>query len=966
MIIKINLLPKKKTVFKTINAFSLVLLILNMSLGGVLVTLNPVNACHANIKIIKNDISDSGVEFNFEIKKKNFTDSESFILSDDGENLASSTTSFYKGSGTYIITEEEKTNWNLENINCTSSTGFNPNFSYDYASNSVEIEYNSGDGDIECTFTNKSIVTRIDCPLTATGNQILVDFEEPLRSDRPENENKHQEGVNTSIPAGKYKVTLVAWDGYATRKSTQPQLHEQYKILLKNNSNEVIATSHKTTDLEDRVMSASTIDMVNGSSNPLIVNEATNKVFSFHANFPDTTSPNSVTPICALFDPIVEIIEVGSIKIIKDDISDSGEEFVFTTTNLTPSPFSLSDNGTNSVSSTTFSNLSAGTYAIAETAKIGWNLDSISCRSEGTNGASTTATIVNTNGLAGKVEIELYGNDINTICTFTNSPKGSITACKYIDEDGDSQTNDISLATTTPWTFILDYGTATTSLTADSSGCAVFNNLDLGNYTVSEIEKTGWTAFSATSSNINITSENLNETVNFVNYKEIETITGSIEVCKYIDDDGLASTTNDRYLSTTTPWKFILDNGTGTTTATTTESGCTTFRNLNSGNYDIFEIQKQYWQALSPLNGETSTVLQTGEDKIINFVNYYTKPYCGDGNINEELGEVCDLGAGYNGIPCAPAYGGTCSYCSNICKSTELTGPYCGDGVKDDNEECDGGNNCNSLCKKTGGGGGGGGSTIALKISDEKIYCFGEESVRITWRTNYYKESVIFYGEQSQKNAGTPPNYGYASSTKKTTEKATFHSVVVNDIKDNTYYFRPMSGNVKGKELSVDMTECRPEVKGEEGFPILTINKTIDTEFINPGDKNIKYTILVSNTGNLDAFNVVLTDSLPDGLIFASSTDIIKTWNFGDMAPGENKTIAYLVDSSKEIKEGVYINVAEVEASNHDKVSDSASLEVKEVKVLAATGFSINEFIAISFSAFLLFGVSFSLKKIQL
>ena len=51
--IRINLLPKKQTVFKTIHGFSLVLLILNMSLGGVLVALNPVNACHGNITIIK-------------------------------------------------------------------------------------------------------------------------------------------------------------------------------------------------------------------------------------------------------------------------------------------------------------------------------------------------------------------------------------------------------------------------------------------------------------------------------------------------------------------------------------------------------------------------------------------------------------------------------------------------------------------------------------------------------------------------------------------------------------------------------------------------------------------------------------------------------------------------------------------------------------------------------------------------
>ncbi|RME31889.1 DUF4215 domain-containing protein [Candidatus Woesearchaeota archaeon] len=62
--------------------------------------------------------------------------------------------------------------------------------------------------------------------------------------------------------------------------------------------------------------------------------------------------------------------------------------------------------------------------------------------------------------------------------------------------------------------------------------------------------------------------------------------------------------------------------------------------------------------------------------------------YCGDGVTNEE--EECDLGE-QNGEPCDPPYGGSCTYCSERCGSTEIPGPYCGDGVRQlPYEECDG------------------------------------------------------------------------------------------------------------------------------------------------------------------------------------------------------------------------------------------------------------------------------------
>ncbi len=62
--------------------------------------------------------------------------------------------------------------------------------------------------------------------------------------------------------------------------------------------------------------------------------------------------------------------------------------------------------------------------------------------------------------------------------------------------------------------------------------------------------------------------------------------------------------------------------------------------------------------------------------------------FCGDGSING--GEQCDDGSN-NGKSCTASYGGSCSYCSNNCKTISVKGPYCGDGQKNGPENC---NNC--------------------------------------------------------------------------------------------------------------------------------------------------------------------------------------------------------------------------------------------------------------------------------
>lgn len=75
-------------------------------------------------------------------------------------------------------------------------------------------------------------------------------------------------------------------------------------------------------------------------------------------------------------------------------------------------------------------------------------------------------------------------------------------------------------------------------------------------------------------------------------------------------------------------------------------------------------------------------------------------PVCGNNIL--ELGEQCDKGS-LNGYLCWAGYGSSCTYCTTLCKIKTITN-YCGDGIKQECEECDDGNQinddaCSNLCK---------------------------------------------------------------------------------------------------------------------------------------------------------------------------------------------------------------------------------------------------------------------------
>lgn len=146
--------------------------------------------------------------------------------------------------------------------------------------------------------------------------------------------------------------------------------------------------------------------------------------------------------------------------------------------------------------------------------------------------------------------------------------------------------------------------------------------------------------------------------------------------------------------------------------------------------------------------------------------------------------------------------------------------------------------------------------------------------------------------------------------------------------------------------IFTDTNSRNVEVWKERGFvftftnrgppePSLSISKTASAAEVEAGQE-IGFDITVESGGPGTATGVTLTDDLPTGDGIAWSVDsgdcVIAgntlTCDFGDLAAGESRTI-HLSSPTTAESCGVYANVAEVEATNHNPVSDDATVEVK-------------------------------------
>ena len=124
-----------------------------------------------------------------------------------------------------------------------------------------------------------------------------------------------------------------------------------------------------------------------------------------------------------------------------------------------------------------------------------------------------------------------------------------------------------------------------------------------------------------------------------------------------------------------------------------------------------------------------------------------------------------------------------------------------------------------------------------------------------------------------------------------------------------------------------------PPVPSSSPEIVLTIDKSVAEEFTNPL-ASVNYTIVVKNVGETTAYNVILTDALPEGFTYSDNGAAEKEWILGDMISGSSKEVNYLATVGEKVEKGKYVNIAKVSADNFDPISDDEEIEVRIIQVL--------------------------------
>jgi uncharacterized repeat protein (TIGR01451 family) len=246
---------------------------------------------------------------------------------------------------------------------------------------------------------------------------------------------------------------------------------------------------------------------------------------------------------------------------------------------------------------------------------------------------------------------------------------------------------------------------------------------------------------------------------------------------------------------------------------------------------------------------------------------------------------------------------------------------------------------------------GGGILPSGLTIKYEKPFSIGTTTTLITWNTSYFSTSQVIYDTVPGKfdlNAG--PQYGYANSKEgddSGEEKVTAHRVTLTGLSPSTvYYYRTVShaspptisrersfttlaSSQHVEDIEKDIEEV--EVLGEEAMPVLKIEKNFESKVANPGDI-IKYQIEITNDGNFNALEVVISEKLTEGLVFESNNQREQIFTLGNIKPNETKKMSYAVIIDKNIAPGIYLSSTKLSALNHDTVETKASFEIRGVE----------------------------------
>lgn len=507
----------------------------------------------------------------------------------------------------------------------------------------------------------------------------------------------------------------------------------------------------------------------------------------------------------------------------------------------------------------------------------------------------------------------------------------SITGCKYNDLNNNGLI-DSGEPTISNWPIKLTFNENNEDITqtvqTDENGCYAFNNLSPNQYKVSEVLNNGWQqTYPANQSYLlNIGYGNLISDIDFANY-EIPIINpycgdgnldqgeqcddgnninndgcnlscqieyGEISGCKYKDLNNNGVIDNDE--PTISQWPILLTDsvlGLASPIATTTTdtSGCYSFTNLEFGKeYIVAEEQLPGWQQTYPHPTSTYTI-QINSTQVYDkndFANYQTpitEPFCGDGNVDQ--GEQCDDGNTNNGDGCSAICQIEYSSISG-CKYSDLNN----NGIIEQNEP----------------------TIPGWNITLTPVSPSGEPVNTTTDVNGCYEFSQIPFGSYQISEQ-------LVSGWQQTYPSSTVYNVAIT-LPDN--YGGYDFANYRQPEPPC--TNCGGGGGGPVN-PILTITKSANVSFTNPGGI-VDYTISVKNVGNAAGLNLKITDVLPSGLSYYATTTN-GTWELGNIAINETKTLTYQVLFADNLAVGNYTNIAKAEITNGSTVTDDAVVEVR-------------------------------------
>jgi uncharacterized repeat protein (TIGR01451 family) len=159
-----------------------------------------------------------------------------------------------------------------------------------------------------------------------------------------------------------------------------------------------------------------------------------------------------------------------------------------------------------------------------------------------------------------------------------------------------------------------------------------------------------------------------------------------------------------------------------------------------------------------------------------------------------------------------------------------------------------------------------------------------------------------------------------------------FNSMARGESKVVTIWLKPLKEGVVGSCATVTaIPKCC--VTTLIGRAKLTIAKSGPSQAIL--GTNVKYTMVVTNTGSALAKNVVVTDMIPDGFKHASGKRSVD-YEVGNLKPGESKNYSIVLKSTKR---GKLCNLAQAKSSNAKLVKDEAcTLIVKPGLNVVKTG----------------------------